>query len=234
MGEAESNPELQSNGATEISDWTDLNDIRNDLTGDYVLVSDLNENTAGYDTYVDTADGWDSIGGLNDGFKGSLNGQGFTINDLLIDRPDSNYQALFSFSSGDISNVSLENVNITGQALVGGLVAENSGTVSNSYVTGEINSTTGDTSPSNAGGLVGYNYNVIEDSYSNGYVNGSTSVGGLVGKNEGNIDDSYSTSNVNGDPYNCGGLVGSNEGYINNTYATGDVTVSGDHSQGDA
>ncbi len=106
----QSNPELQSNGEIEISNWTDLNDIRNDLTGDYVLVSDLNENTAGYETYASSnangGSGWDPIGEMNDGFGGTLDGQGYIINDLFLNRPSSNYQALFGFSSGDINNVS--------------------------------------------------------------------------------------------------------------------------------
>ena len=30
---------------TEISDWNDLDNVRNDLTGDYVLVNDLDSAT---------------------------------------------------------------------------------------------------------------------------------------------------------------------------------------------
>ncbi len=36
----------------EISDWTDLDDIRNDTDADYLLVNDLNKSTAGYNAVV--------------------------------------------------------------------------------------------------------------------------------------------------------------------------------------
>jgi len=35
-----------------VEDWNDLNDIRNDLAADYVLVTDLDSNTGGYDQHV--------------------------------------------------------------------------------------------------------------------------------------------------------------------------------------
>ena len=39
----------ENEDAIEISDWYDLDAVRDDLSSDYVLVNDLDENTAGYD-----------------------------------------------------------------------------------------------------------------------------------------------------------------------------------------
>jgi hypothetical protein len=66
----------------EVSDWTDLDDIRNDLDADYVLVNDLNETTPGYETVAglnaNGGEGFDPISG----FSGSFDGQGNTIDEL--------------------------------------------------------------------------------------------------------------------------------------------------------
>jgi len=249
MGEAESNPELQSNGATEISDWTDLNDIRNDLTGDYVLVNDLNENTAGYETYVNTTNGWDPIGGL----EGTFDGQGYTIHDLYINRTSLNNVGLFGYSdfSGSISNITLDNVNITGNLRVGTLVGSNDGNVNNSHSSGEVSGadwvggligTTGGsiensssdcsvtgTGGNNAGGLVGRTTSTISKSFSTGTVKGKSgkhNTGGLLGYNfGGTVENSYSTAAVDGDD-KVGGLIGDNEGSVSYSYAAGSVTGS--------
>ena len=56
--------------ATEISDWNDLDEIRDDLSGEYELINDLDEDTDGYDDLVDAEDGWDPI----DNFEGTFDG----------------------------------------------------------------------------------------------------------------------------------------------------------------
>ena len=53
-------------------------------------------------------------------------------------------------SAGAVTGVSAENVNITGHWIVGGLVGENAGAVSNSYSTGSV------TGEGDVGGLVGW------------------------------------------------------------------------------
>ena len=45
--------------AVEISDWNDLDNVRNDLTSDYILVNDLDSGTAGY---AGIGDDWNPIG----------------------------------------------------------------------------------------------------------------------------------------------------------------------------
>jgi hypothetical protein len=150
---------------------------------------------------------------------------------LYINRNIETYIGLFGYIiNATISNINLENVNILGNAEVGGLVGyNNGGTILNSSVSGNVTeivdyqkagclvgeNTLGtiDKSFSNCslighgwgtGGLLGANNNgLINNSYSIGDITGTTWVGGLLGYNTGTIVNSYSTGNVNG-----GGLLG--------------------------
>ncbi|HTN93049.1 MAG TPA: GLUG motif-containing protein [Gallionella sp.] len=122
-------------------------------------------------------------------------------------------------------------------ANAGGLVGNNSGTISNSYVSnGSVSSSAGTSSnyAYNFGGLVGYNTGSISTSYvSGGSVSsvgdGSYNIGGLVGYNNsgGMIDSDYASNvTVSGNHTEVGGLVGNNSGSVSNSYASGG-TVSG-------
>jgi hypothetical protein len=182
-------------------------------------------------------------------FDDTFDGQGYNITNLTINRRGE--AGLFSLNTGQITNVSLVNVEATGYAPVGGLVGENSGTVSNSYASGSVEGSSiytgglvginfGTISKSHAsvsvdgeeevGGLVGVNFGggVIENSYSDGSVDGTRVVGSLVGRNheDATVSNSYATGSVEGDE-EVGGLVGSNTGgIINESYATGSVNGS--------
>ena len=106
--------------------------------------------------------------------------------------------------------------------VVGGLVGSNEGSITNSYSTCSVTSST-----NNVGGLVGSNINsAITSSYSSGSVSGNTNIGGLAGLNYGGtstITNSYSSGSITGTT-TIGGLVGSNEGGITNSYSSGSVT----------
>ena len=68
-----------------IQNWYDLDAVRNNLAGSYVLMEDLDDTTDGYDQLVgDTADGkgWQPIGTEGDAFKGTFDGTGHTISGL--------------------------------------------------------------------------------------------------------------------------------------------------------
>jgi len=71
----------------QISDWTDLDAVRNDLTADYELVNDLDQNTAGYSGIGDAFDpiGDDPFDGP--AFEGRFDGGGHAIRDLVINQP---------------------------------------------------------------------------------------------------------------------------------------------------
>ena len=212
-----------------IFDWYDLNDVRNHLSGNYVLANDLDETTDGYEEHAsETAnggDGWEPIGDNDNNFEGTFDGQGYEIKDLYIDRPNTNYVGLFGFTDTGsvVENIGVVDVDITGEWRVGGLVGfSDGGTVSDSYATGSVE---GDT---RVGGLIGINTGSVGGSYATGSVTGTGSwVGGLVGINAGDVSDSYSTGSVEGDWY-VGGLVGWNDGgSVSDSYATGSVSGDG-------
>jgi len=216
---------ITANFALPIWDWYDLDAIRDNLGGSYILMNDLDSTTAGYTELASkTANGrrgWQPIGTTaeNDKFAGSFDGQGHEICDLFIYRPAQSNVGLFGVVGGGgvIENVSLMNVTVTGYSGVGGLVGQNEGPVSNSYSTGRV------TGGWSVGGLAGQNSGNVSNSYSTGRVTGGWSVGGLAGQNSGNVSNSYSTGRVTG-CWSVGGLVGQNEGPVSNSYSTGRVT----------
>ena len=165
-------------------------------------------------------------------FNAKFDGNGYTISNLMINRPSSRRVGLFGLTSSDaeITNLGLLDVNIIGRSVVGGLVGESQGSIMNSYATGRVEGTS-----LTIGGLVGNNQSAgsIRNSYATVSVSGSSNnVGGLVGNNSAIITSSYATGTVTGmgqGANNVGGLVGQNQaiGFIINSYATGLVTGSG-------
>lgn len=232
-----------------INSIADLQNIQSDLSGDYVLASDVD--ASGFD--------FAPIGSLTTGygFSGTLNGNGHTISNLVINDSADVGVGLFGFidSSGVVQNLYLTNALVTGSyqglysgepggaARVGILAGDNGGTITNVSVNGVV------TSNHNAGGLVGLNGGTISQSSSTGSViigddraieGNNLAAGGLVGLNIGEIHDAYSRSSVVSDSGNVypamGGLVGQNGdfvagyasgGLIRNTYATGAIAGSG-------
>ena len=151
----------------------DLNAIRNNLSGNYQLVRDLDFDDD--DSYCDpatnkstwtTRGAWTPIGD-NDGdldcngamnskcFTGNFNGNGYTISNLKINRTAWDYAGLFGAAEGGvIGNLGLVDVDLHARSILGGVVGyyEN-GKLYNSYVTGSITLNNGN--GHNAGGLVG-------------------------------------------------------------------------------
>ena len=204
----------------EISDAAELQDVQDDLDGDYVLTGDIDmAGVSGFEPIGDRNDRTADRGGTP--FTGTFDGNGYTISNLTIDRPNENYVGLFGAvgSGGTVENIGIENVTVTGDGWVGSLVGYNNGEIKRAQVTGEASSNW------TTGGLVGTNKGEITTSYSVADVEGGrTEAGGLVGVNlNGDISLSYATGGVSGDE-KVGGLVGVNfEGDIEETYATGSV-----------
>ena len=144
-----------------------------------------------------------------------FDGNGNTISNLMINRSGSNRIGLFGYTNdkAEITNIGLLNVNVIGNDDVGGLVGRNSGTITDSYATGNVE---GD---SRIGGLVGESENLgttasITNSYATGNVEGNQNqIGGLVGNNTNIIRYSYATGKVEGASF-IGGLAGASNGTI--------------------
>ena len=233
----------------------------------YELVKDLDFNDdASYRTTSNqvtwtTGDGWSPIGSFSNPFSSVFEGNGFIIAHLYINRSNTFNVGLFSVLVRDaqIQNIRLSDVNVSGLN-IGGLVGESGGIISNSNVTGTVNSRSswaGGLVGSNAiggdiissfanvtvtqsitdrsaaaGGLVGLNSGIIRESSASGHVEGNNAAGGLVGWNAGFIANSYATGNVSASGSNVGGLVGFNSDSITNSYATGNVSASGSNVGG--
>jgi hypothetical protein len=214
-------------GLFEIWDWYDLDHIKDNLYGTYLLMNDLDSTTTGYTELAgltaNGGQGWQPIGTKKASFRGLFNGQGHEIRDLFINRPDQEGVGLFDELgiTGRIMSIGVVKADVTGFSLVGGLVGVNWGNVTGCYVTGIVSST----GTSGVGGLVGENVATVNNCYSTASVSGSEQVGGLVGRNWNTVSNSYSTSRVTGNSY-VGGLVGLNEGNVINSYATGSVSGS--------
>ena len=209
---------------------------------EFVLANDIDLSV------YSTGEGWTPIGSPSKKFTATFDGNGHVVSKLYIYRPNDNNQGLFEWASNaDIKNVGLENVDVTGDCNVGGLVGNGSNSIiSNCYATGDVvgggwvgglvgegssstisncyatGSVTGTRTYSNVGGLVGYGQNriIISSSYSTGSVTGNNNVGGLLGwSNYGTINNSYSTGTVTGNA-NVGGLLGYGGVTLDNAYYT--------------
>ncbi len=202
QGVAEENP-------TEIHDWYDLNDVRDDLNGDYVLMNNLDEDTEGYNELAGTdandGRGWEPIGEWWNPFNGSFDGNGYRIEELYIERPEETSVGLFAQVGWDDFNATVKNLNLVDIEVTGS---------------------------SNVGGLVGGNYGIIEKSFASGTVSGNHTVGGLVGQAwlDTRVRNSYFVGNVTGELKSemgiVGGLVGSARGEVINARAEGMVAGS--------
>ena len=73
-----------------ISNWTHLNNTRQNLDANFTLQNELNATVDGYDDHAnETANsgaGWEPIGNPTDSFVGSFDGDNNTISGLVINR----------------------------------------------------------------------------------------------------------------------------------------------------
>ena len=172
-------------------------------------------------------------------FTGTFDGNGHVISNLTITASTQDYVGLFGYvgTGGKISNLGVEDVNVTGSGAVGGLVGNNGdwkngyGTITSCHVTGLV---TGTAQYSSVGGLVGNNdKGIVISSYATGSVSGDQDVGGLIGANNSysTITTCYAASLVSG-TYDIGGLVGWNGGALTTCYATGSVSGTVDYIGG--
>jgi hypothetical protein len=152
-----------------------------------------------------------------------VNGNGYTIDGLFINKSTTNYVGLFGYTQGaSIKSLGLTTMNVKGKNFVGGLAGYNTNSsITSSYATGKVKG------KSRVGGLVGYtSKSSITSSYATGKVTGDGLIGGLVGYNtkSSSISDSYATGSVTGKKF-VGGLAGYNtKSSITSSYATGSVT----------
>ncbi len=184
------------------------------------------------------------------GFAGALDGNGHTLRNLTVNRPETSGVGLFGTlaKTGVVRNLTLQNASVTGKggtgALVGanfgyladcqasvkvvgrlatgGLVGGHAGQVVNCHVRGEVSGQAA------IGGLAGDMNGVVRDSSADVRVTAGKGVGGLVGlSTTGKVLNSRATGVVAGAD-NVGGLVGVNtDALVENSFATTDVQGTG-------
>lgn len=147
-----------------ISTPEELDAVRNDLDGNYMLANDID--MSGFYTF-------EPIGNETDGaFTGTFDGNGYAIIDLDLNYDSYKYVGLFGYLDGNVSNITLENIDIIGGRYVGGIAgyADENANVSDCNVSGKI---------------------VIEDSYFTCYL------GGIVGKSNCDISNCINEAALN-------------------------------------
>ncbi len=92
------------NGYTPIYTAEDLNNIRNNLSGKYVLMNDID-----LSSYIN----WEPIGTLETPFSGNLNGNSFTLKNLNVLNAQGDNPSVGLF--GTIMNSQVENVTVIGK-----------------------------------------------------------------------------------------------------------------------
>jgi hypothetical protein len=208
----------------------DLINIKDNLSGSYFMVNNID--LSGVE--------WIPIGTDTAPFTGTLDGQGFTISNLIITTSQV-YVGLFGYNEGTIKNLKLANVdidvtgglssNIYGGAFIGynnsNSDLENLNTLSGDMLIRKRGSNVG-----YAGGLIGYQNTNRTISNSSNNINITADLldrtGGLVGF--GTIltfSNSYNSGSVSGLGY-VGGLLGIGIVTISNSYNIGSVIGSSD------
>ena len=182
-----------------------LNNLDFDENGD-------DEITSADATYWNNGDGWLPIGTDAAKYTGDFKGNGYTIDNLTINRPSVGEVGLFgnADTASRIESVGITNASVAGGEYAGALVGALRGIVVACYSTGNVSATT-----RVAGGLVGWTPNAITSSYSTASVSGPEHVGGLLGSSQGgSVTNSYSTGTVTGTGSSplIGGLIGSGTG----------------------
>ncbi len=252
------NRDADGDGLIEITTQAQLDAVRYDLNGDGRVDDRENDDgfsplasaggsacpsgtmCTGYELSKDlTLSGnWTPIGGDVEpdddpvAYTGVFEGNGNAIFGLRVSKADRKFVGLFGAlgSGGEVRNIGVVGVSVTGRSTVGALVGRNAGTVKQAFATGSV------TGNAVVGGLVGSNSGTVTASYSAAAVAGVTVtegsdratpsvLGGLVGRNAGTVSNAYATGSVTGHSLS-GGLVGDNSGggHITNSYATGAVS----------
>ncbi|WP_217572145.1 MBG domain-containing protein [Mesorhizobium sp. GbtcB19] len=243
---------------TLIYDVNGLQAINNGLGGRYALANTIDAsatyNWNGVKGFIPLGtDGNTNILNGGNGFNGTFDGLGNTIDNLRSTPGGANYAGLFGYigGGGAVRNVGLVDASVMasyetgaiagwnkgsisgvwasgqihGAGSTGGLVGQNDGSITRSFSTVGVNAR----DDNSVGGLVGSNTSsgTISQSYAYGWVLGSRFVGGLVGLNLGSISDAYSTGPASGvlGALEVGGLVGLNYGTVTN--GAFDMTTSG-------
>jgi hypothetical protein len=213
------------NSTMQIWNQTDLDNIRNCLSCDYILMADIEliEGRCGFDPIS----GWLPISNANnDYFTGTFDGNNHKITGLWIDRSSAYYVGLFGVLNGSHVKdliVEIDKKGIKGDVFVGAIAGRlERANITNSYVAGDVSGVI------NVGGIVGSLdlFSNIINSHAAGNISASgDNIGGIAGFVQlSNIANSNFTGNINSDGHFIGGIAGSvGFGNVADSYSDGNI-----------
>ena len=213
-------------GYTAIRTVDDLYGINNDLSGNYILMNDIDLSGTARGGNLDTGHGWTPIGAVsNENFEGVLDGNGHYIKNMHIygqinDNTwpgvlDTDDIGLFSWVSGSVRNLGLIDCDIA---------VSKDGGLSVGGITGKLERGYGDMEIS--GCFVTGKISVSNSGY--GYIN----VGSIAGESSGRIEDSFNCADLQADSGKIGGILGYlyGAGYVERCYNVGKILNTGETS----
>ena len=204
-----------------VTDATSLSNIRNNLSKDYAQLSNID---------LSGIANWEPIGTLVAPFTGTLDGAGFTVTSLTIDRSGTDYVGLFGvcdfsgYTEPRLIDIVIISASVTGRDSTGALA----GKLITDYYNESI--------------AINTAFNLVSGCSSTGAVTGRSFVGGLIGQtvntgavhdhynwyhqvNNAYITQCYSAAIVTGTGSYIGGLIGRVYGFrAHRSRATGAVT----------
>ena len=228
-------------GYTAISTPEQLDTIRNNLSGKYILTADIDlTNALAQGGSLYDANGWIAIGYVSSGntpaFTGILDGNGHTIRGMTA--KSASYGHLIYTNQGTIKNLTIE-----GTFTRGGVFCQNNeGLIQNCHNKAEMNASLyasyevfygGLVNNNKAGGIVEYcsNQAILKGTVSESSgSNQALSIGGIVGKNSGTVRKCYNTGDLTctantGAGAGVAGIVGEGDknSLIEDCYNTGKI-----------
>ena len=181
--------------ATPIYTAEDFKAIKDNLSGNYVLMNDIDFNGAEIEP----------IGDKTTPFKGKFSGNGHTIRNFKINTSEK-YVGLFGVNNGTIMNLAVEGGNVTGGSDVGGICGENYGTIYCCSFDGTVSGN------NFVGGICGMNDKTISNCFNSGKITGAGNTGGICGRHyAGSIEYCISVGTIERTGSNSyyGGVAGS-------------------------
>lgn len=224
-------------GYTAIYNATDFYNIRNNTTGNYILMTDID---------LSVYDNWSII----DNFHGVLDGNGHIVKSLCQNTTVTTstvYAGLIGTNTGNIKNIGIENANITVTSTSGvvfgtGVVAVNQGTIKNCFITGTINVKVETANITAVGSICAYNTSNMDYCHSLcdiTVVSGDDAatqleVGGIIGENTKSIANCVNSgkldiTNKNGLTF-AAGVIGKTTTSISDCGNHGNLFVKNENS----
>ncbi|WHY94817.1 InlB B-repeat-containing protein [Neobacillus cucumis] len=184
----------------------DLNTVRTNLSGKYIIMNDidLTEATAENGAFYNEGAGWIPIGTDTSPFTGTFDGNGHEI--IGLNQSIKSDKVIYAGLFGYVKNGKILNL---------GMV--------NSKIEAENTSLDSATSQTYAGGIVGYGYNVtITGSYNSGNVASHSLFDGYAGGVAGYVSSVYNAFSTISNSYNSGTIQGKSYtgGIAGQTYRT--------------